>query len=265
MIHDCSQNLGATCGVEEKDEPVTIMDDGTIKPMEAAGQVGQVSTPEPATPCSCKGGHKVAMSVDDKKALVTKILAAPGSVFRENQRAALEVMDEELLQVLAGAAPADDGKPKEVKTEAAQAPAAQVAIPAATPTPLTPEQWWAQAPPELANVRSLAARAAESDKQEKDSLVRALSTAQEAFTEAQLSTMDLTNLRSLASLTGVFLPRFDYTGAAGALTRDAASSAQDKEAQVYHNPPRPFDKLREAKSGKSTAAATGASLSKETN
>jgi len=195
-----------------------------------------------------------AMTKEAKTALVTKILASPGSTFKEDQRAVLEATDESVLQVLADGF-IDGGKDTAVaKTEVAQAATAIGAQSASAPATLTPEQWWQQAPPELANVRQLAARAAEAEKQEKSTLVTALSTAQEAFTEPQLQAMDLTNLRSLASLTGLFLPRFDYTGAAGALTRDAASSTEAKEKQVYLNPPRPFDQMRAAKSGK---ASTG--------
>lgn len=258
-IHDHARDLGAGCATDDKDEPVAIMDDGTVKPMEAPA-----STSAPAAPCSCKGGPTVAsaMSVDDKKALVTKILSAPGSTFKEDQRGVLEATDEAVLQVLAGGTAIDPDGSKATttvvaKTEVAQAAPAtiQPAAPA-TPAPLTPEQWWAQAPPEMANVRTLAARAAEAEKAEKDTLVRALATAQGAFTEDQLKAMDLTGLKSLASLTGLFLPRYDYTGAMGSLTRDATSSTEAKETQVYLNPPRPFDQMRAAKSGNKVANNT---------
>lgn len=251
--HDNLKDLGASCPVDEKNvaSPTGSVDyaDPIMKPMEAA--TGDSPTP---APCSCKGGSKaMAMTKEAKTALVTKILSAPGSTFKEDQRAALEATDEVVLTVLVGATPVDPegGKPKEVVV-VAQAPAA----PPASPVTLTPDQWWAQAPPEMANIRSLAARAAESDKLEKETLIKALATAQEAFTEPQLTAMDLTGLRSLASLTGLFLPRFDYTGAAGALTRDAASSTEAKESQVYNNPPKPFDLMRAAK-GKSNGKLTG--------
>lgn len=245
--HDNLKDLGASCPVAEQDEPVTIMDDGTIKPMEAAVQGNE--SPVPAAPCSCKGGSKVAMSKQDKTTLVTKILSAPGSTFKEDQRSVLEATDEAVLAVLASDTSIDPegGKAKEATPTqvVAQAPAA-----------LTPDQWWAQAPPEMADVRALANRAKQADQTEKDTLVRALATAQEAFTEPQLTAMDLTGLRSLASLTGLFLPRYDFTGAAGSLARDAASSTEAKETQVYLNPPKPFDLMRAAKADKSGTTIT---------
>lgn len=251
--HDSLKDLGATCMADEKDNSYT---DPIMKPMEAASS----NTP---APCSCKGGEKVmatnAMTKDEKTALVTKILAAPGGAFKEDQRAVLEATDEAVLTVLAGGTGLDPAGSKEV---VAQAPATQAQTSAAqapaTSAALTPEQWWAQAPPEMADVRALANRAKEADRQEKDILVKALATGQEAFTEPQLQAMDLTNLRSLAGLTGLFLPRFDFTGAAGSLTRDTASTQQDKETQVYHNPPKPFDLMRAAKAGNSNTKAANA-------
>lgn len=253
-IHDHARDLGAGCATEDDNKEG---DGYTVKPMEAARGESQS-----AAPCSCKGGSKVAMTKDEKTALVTKILAAPASTWKEDQRGVLEATDEAVLQVLAGATPIDPdgGKPKEVKTEVAQA-----ATPAATSAPLTPEQWWAQAPPEMADVRALANRAKEAEKTEKDTLVRALSTAQEAFTEDQLKAMDLTGLHSLASLTGLFLPKYDYTGAMGSLSRDAASSTEAKETQVYLNPPKPFDLMRAAKSKSTGKPASGNSTSPEAN
>lgn len=258
-IHDHAKDLGAGCVADSADEPATLP---TMINAEAAPQD---NSPAVTASCSCKGGSKVAMTKEAKTALVTKILSAPGSVFKEDQRAALEATDEKVLEVLVSATSVDPegAKPKEGTPVqvVAQAPA-QPAVVAL----LTAEEWWAQAPPEMANVRTLATRAAESDKQEKDDLVKALATAQEAFSEPQLTAMDLTGLRSLASLTGLFLPRFDYTGAAGTLTRDAASTTQDKETAVYHNPPRPFDMIRANKSGgKSSGAASATSTVKEAN
>jgi hypothetical protein len=242
-IHDHTLELGAGCTTEDaKIEGES--NDYAMKPMEAPASTSAPSE-APAAPCSCKGGPTVAMTKDEKTALVTKILASPGSTFKEDQRGVLEATDEAVLQALANGTAA-------AKTEVAQATPA--AASAQQPVVLTPEQWWAQAPPEMADVRTLANRAKEAEKAEKDTLVRALSTAQEAFTEDQLKAMDLTGLKSLASLTGLFLPRYDYTGAMGSLARDAASSTEAKETQVYLNPPRPFDQMRAAKSGK---ASTG--------
>lgn len=138
------------------------------------------------------------------KAKIDKILANKRLPFTEADRPALEAMTEERLTALAAMPSEEPETPAQKKAREDAAAAAA----GGQPTPLTEEQYLAQAPQ---SVRDLVSRQKAADAARRTELVKTLKAAQGEYTEAELTAMPLEQLERLARATKAAVPEVDYS------------------------------------------------------
>ena len=107
------------------------------------------------------------------------------------------------------------------------------------PATMTEEEWLASAPP---SIKTLVEKHKKDEADRKDDLVEILKTAQDAYNEEELKTLELSALEKLAKIAKVDSPAIDFSAARSLTSR---KTKEEQEKDVYLNPPDPYQKALE--------------------
>lgn len=195
----------------------------------------EVKKPEPRAACGCHAEPNAACRCNEKKdqpmakytdeqkvAVVKALIANPNSGYTAADEPMLLLAPEDRLDAFVVSVESRTQHMAELKAAAAK--------------PMTEEQWMAAAPKPI---RAAFERMQQQETERKTELVTALRTAQSAFTEAELTAMEIPFLEKLARAAGV-QEKPDYSGRGIPRAASGAGGQMTEDENAILNPPDPW-------------------------
>lgn len=215
-----------------EDKPAPVPPPAVPAASAAKPAAAEESTEEPvkaaaAAPCGCGGQD---MTKEERAGKIAVIVANRHSGFVAGDETMLEAASDERLEALEVQAVARENESKNVK--------------AAASTPKTAEEWLKEAPSEIVDIVETTRK---HQTEERAALVTALKTAQDVYTESELSTMKLDELYKLSKVAKLNV-QVDYSG------RGFPRAAADRAKDPRLNPPDGYAIALEARRAAAVAA-----------